>query len=201
MLKLYYTPGACSLSPHIALREAGLPFELERVDLRAKTTASGEDFTKINGKGYVPALALDNGELLTEGVAIVQYVADRVPDARLAPAAGQLERYRLQEWLNYITSELHKNLSTLFGGAPEAYKETIRDRIASRLEYVDQQLGDKEYLLGSSFSVADGYLFWAIRTFHKVTQRQLPARLAAFQQRVAERPAVKEALQAEGFSS
>ncbi|MGH7185555.1 MAG: glutathione S-transferase N-terminal domain-containing protein, partial [Pseudomonadota bacterium] len=128
-MKLYYTPGACSMSPHIVLREAGLPFELERVDLYAKKTETGADFTKINAKGLVPTLQLDNGELLTEGPAIVQYLADRNPQSGLVPPAGSMERYRQQEWLNYVTSELHKTFGPLFNDKmPEAVREMIKER-------------------------------------------------------------------------
>src|SRR3954471_17423292 len=157
LMKLYYSPGACSLSPHIALREAGLSFDLEKVDLRAKKTASGGDYLAINPRGYIPALQLDNGEVLVEGVAIVQYIGDQKPDSGLVPKAGTMERYRLQEWLTFISSELHKTFSPLFNPAlPDESKKIFRDRLTQRFGQLDKQLAGKEYLMGSKFTVADG---------------------------------------------
>ena len=200
MLKLYYSPGACSISPHIALRESKLPFELERVDLRRKKVVNGDvDFTTINPKGYVPALVLDDGQVLTEGVAIVQYIADRVPQSRLAPPAGSIERIRLQEWLNFIATELHKGVGPLYSPlASDEYKEATKDRVAARLAYLEKGIGSKPYLLGEQFSVADGYAFYALRAFRRFAQRDLSKGLAEYQARIAERPSVKEALAAEG---
>src|SRR5215831_2797803 len=167
-MKLYYSPGACSLSPHIALHEAGLTHELVKVDLRAKKTEAGDDFTQINPKGQVPALLLDNGELLTEGPVILQMIADKVADKHLAPPSGSNERYRLQEWLNFITTELHKNFSPLFQPViPDDVKAFFKDRLMGKFRYIEGQLAGRDYLLGKQFSVADGYLFvmlaWADR--------------------------------------
>jgi len=200
-MKLYFSPGACSLSPHIVLREAGFQFDIERVNLADKKTASGADFRAINPKGYVPALVLDNGEVLTEGPAIVQYLADRVPEKKLAPAAGTMERYRLMEWLNFISTELHKGFSPLFKpGTPDETKKMARDTLALRLEIVAKQLDGKEYLTGNQFTVADAYLFtvlnWASRV--DVDLSRWPV-FKAFQQRVAARPAVHAVLVAEGL--
>ena len=199
-MKLYYAPGACSLSPHIALSEAGLPFELVKVDLRAKKTASGDDFLAINSKGYVPALGLDNGQVLTEGPAIVQYVADQKPDSGLAPKAGTVERYKLQEWLGFISTELHKQFSPLFNPtAPDAWKENQRAYLKKRLDWVAEQLKGKDYLTGSTFTVADGYLFVMLR-WAQGLKVEVPAALNEFFQRVAARPKVAAALKAEGLS-
>jgi glutathione S-transferase len=202
-MKLYYSSGACSLSPHIVLREAGLPFDLIKVDTKSKKTEQGEDFTAINAKGYVPVLELDNGERLTEGPAIVQYLADQVPQKKLAPPNGTIERARLQEWLNYITSELHKGFGPLFvPGTPEDFKPTIKEKLKQRLTFVDQALAKSKqpYLLGNDFSVADAYLFtvsnWA--GFVGLDIKDL-GRLGEHQSRVRERPAVAAALRAEGL--
>ncbi len=202
-MKLYYSPGACSLSPHIALREAGLPVELHKVDLRARKLADGSDFTRINPKGYVPALGLDSGDVLTEGPAIVQYVADQNPGSGLAPAAGTIERYRLQEWLNFISTEIHKQFSPLFNPAStDEVKEAARAKLSSRFEWLDAQLAGKSYLMGERFTVADGYLFtvlnWASRV--KVDLSNRP-NLTAYHARVGARPAVQAAMRAEGLIS
>lgn len=155
-MKLYFAPGACSLSPHIALREAGLPFTAVKVNVTTKEMEGGGDYRTVNPKGYVPALGLDDGGVLTEGPAIVQYIADRAPASKLAPANGTIERYRLQEWLNFITSELHKQFSPLFDASyPEELKARQRERIGGRLEWVAQQLGNQPYLMGETFTVAD----------------------------------------------
>jgi glutathione S-transferase len=202
MLKLYYSPGACSLSPHIALREAGLKFELVQVNLKDKKTKSGEDYISINPKGYVPALTLDDGYLLTEGPAIVQWIADQKPALNLAPANGTAERYRLQEWLNYISTEIHKNFSPLFSPTTlEATKSAARQVLVKRFAIVDEKLEGKDYLLGSQFSVADAYLFtvtnWA--GFVEFDLKDYP-HLRAHQARVGSRPHVQEALKAEGLA-
>ena len=201
-MKLYYSPGACSLSPHIVARELALPLELIKVDGRSKKTATGADFLQINPKGYVPALELDGGEVLTEGPAIVQYLADQQPARGLAPANGTLARYRLQETLGFINSELHKTYSPLFNPATTA--EVREERIAylrRRYATIEQQLAGKAYLFGDDFTVADAYLFvvtsWA--TFLKLDLSEFP-NLLAFQARVAGRPAVREALIAEGLA-
>jgi glutathione S-transferase len=201
-MKLYYAPGACSLSPHISLREAGVSFDLERVDLASRKTASGEDFSKINPKGYVPALRLDDGELLTEGVAMVQFIADRYPVAGLAPANGTLERVRLQEHSNFISSELHKAFSPLFGPATSAEaKQAAVAAIGRRLDYFERILGDgRPYLLGEHFSVADAYLFTvAIWTEPTGIGLDRSPKLAAFVARVAARPSVQAAMRVEGL--
>lgn len=199
-MKLYYAPGVCSLSPHIVAREAGLPITLVRVDNKNKKTENGDDYRAINPKGYVPLLELDNGERLTEGPAIVQYLADLAPAARLAPPNGTFERYRLQEWLNFITSEIHKQFSPLFDPTmPEEAKEKFRTRLAGRFDWLAEQLQGREYLMGG-FSAADAYLF-AVLGWTKFTGPDL-ARWPVLQQyvaRVAARPHVQEALRAEGL--
>jgi glutathione S-transferase len=198
-MKLYYSPGACSLSPHIALHEAGLAHELVKVDLRAKKTESGEDFLKINPKGQVPALLLDNGELLTEGPVIVQAIADKAAAKNLAPARDSAERYKLQEWLNFITTELHKNFGPMFSPvlADEA-KAFFKDRVMGKFKYVDGALAGRDYLMGKQFTVADGYLFtmlcWADRM--KFDLSAMP-NLLAYKDRVAARPNVQAALKME----
>lgn len=200
-MKLYYAPGACSLSPHIVSRELGIPLELKKVNTKDKTIEGGGDYWKINARGYVPALELDSGEILTEGPAIVQYLADKKPQAGLAPKAGTLERYRLQEWLNFLTSEVHKQFSPLFKPTtPEDYKPVAKQNIATRFDWLDQQLAGKDYLMGKTFTVADAYAFVLIG-WTKPTQIDLGRwpNLAAFHKRVGARPKVKEALQAEGL--
>lgn len=200
-MKLYYTPGACSLSPHIALREAGLAFDLEKVDLRAKTTESGGDFTAVNPKGAVPALRLDDGSVLTENIALAQYVADQRPESGLAPAAGTMERYRLQEWLAYVSTELHKTFSPLFyPGTPDAFKTIVRENLAKRFAFLDKHLASNPYLMGEVFTVADGYCFTILR-WADMFQIDLSAypNLTAYRDRVKARPKVEEALRAEGL--
>jgi glutathione S-transferase len=200
-MNLYYAPGACSLSPHIVARELGLPFELKKVSTKDKTIEGGGDYWKVNPRGYVPALELDNGEILTEGPAIVQYLADQKPDAGLAPKSGTFERYRVQEWLNFITSELHKQFSPLFKpNTPEDYKPIAKQNIATRFDWLDKQLAGKDYLTGRQFTIADAYLF-VMLNWTKPTQIDLSKwpNLLAFHKRVAARPKVKEALQAEGL--
>ena len=199
-MKLYYSPGACSLSPHIVSREAGIPLELKKTSTKDKTVEGGGDYWKVNGKGYVPALELDNGQVLTEGPAIVQYLADQKPDSGLAPKAGSLERYRLQEWLNFITSEIHKSFSPLFRPTtPDEYKKIAKENLAGRFAWLDKQLAGKEYLMGK-FSVADAYLF-TVLGWTKPTQIDLSQwpNLAAYHARVAARPKVQEAMKAEGL--
>jgi glutathione S-transferase len=200
-MKLFYSPGACSLSPHIALMEAGIPFELQKVSTKTHLVDGGGDFYAINPKGYVPTLELDNGEMLTEGPAIVQYIADLKPASGLAPACGTMGRYRVQEWLNFVTSELHKNFSPLFGAdAPADYKETLKKKLLMRYEWIDKQLAGKLYLTGDTFTVADGYLF-TVTNWTKPMHIDLSAmpNLVAFQARVAARPAVQAAMKAEGL--
>lgn len=198
-MKLFYKPGACSLSPHIVLREAGLDFSIESVDLAIKITETGEDYLSINPKGQVPALVLDDGSLLTEGVAIVQYLADLVPDRHLIAPAGTLSRYHAIEWLNFVATELHKGFSPLFNPkTPDEYKVIARERLDKQFSYVDSVLAQHDYLLGKKFSVADAYLFtvtrWANALKLDITQR---SNLDKYMARVAERPAVKAALAAE----
>ncbi|WP_025916654.1 glutathione transferase GstA [Herminiimonas sp. CN] len=195
-MKLYFSPGACSLSPRIVLHEAGLAFEAEKVNLSKKTTAGGQDYRSINPKGSVPALQLDDGQILTEGPAIVQYLADLVPEKQLAPAAGSMARYRLMEWLNFIASELHKGFSPLFNPeVPEQSKQMARDALATRFEIVARQLASSDYLLGAQFTVADAYLFTVLNWagFVQLDMSRWPA-IAVFQARVAARPAVHAAL-------
>jgi glutathione S-transferase len=200
-MKLYYSPGACSLSPHIVSREAGIPVELKKVNLKDKVVEGGADFRKVNGKGYVPALELDNGQVLTEGPAIIQYLADQKPESGLAPKAGSFERYKLQEWLNFIGTEIHKGFSPLFKPTtPEEYKKTAREGLAGRFDWLNPQLEGKDYLTGKSFTVADAYLF-TVLTWTKPLQIDLSKwpNIAAFVARVAARPKVKEAMKAEGL--
>ena len=201
-MKLYYAPGSCALSPHIVLEEAGLAYTLDKVNLKTKQTASGDDFTALNPKGYVPALQLDDGTVLTEGPAIVQYLADLVPAKALAPANGTLPRYQLQSWLTFIGTELHKSFSPFFNPAatPEM-KDIARGNLERRLGYVDAQLADRDFLLGEAFSVADAYLF-TVLSWSKVPQLDLSKwpHVLAFQARVSARPAVQRALKAEGLA-
>jgi glutathione S-transferase len=200
-MKLYYTPGACSLSPHIALLEAGLPYDLIKVDLRAKKLENGDDFLKVNPKGQVPVLALDSGELVTEGPVIIQMIADKAAAKNLAPARDSSERYKLLEWLNFITTELHKNFGPMFSPvlADEA-KAFFKDRVMGKFKYVESQLAGREYLMGSRFTVADGYLFtmlsWADRL--KFDLSEMP-NLLAYKARIGARPKVQEALTKEGL--
>lgn len=200
-MKLYYAPGACSLSPHIVARELGLPVQLQKVNNKEKTVEGGGDYWQVNGKGYVPALELDNGEVLTEGPAIVQYLADRKPESGLAPKAGSLERYRVQEWLNFITSEIHKQFSPLFRpNTPEEYKAICKENLAKRFAWIDRQLAGKDYLTGQGFTVADAYLFTVLRWTvpMKIDLSPWP-NLAAYLRRVGKRPKVMEAMQEEGL--
>ena len=200
-MRLYSMPGACSLAANIALREAGIPFELVKVSHRTHKTSDGVDFTQINSKGYVPALVLDTGELLTENTALLQYIADLNPDARLAPPVGTLERYRLSEWLAYLNSEVHKSFSPLFApNASEDMKQYARDNLTKRLGWLAQQLGSKPYLLGEQFTVADAYLFVTLSWSGLAGVDLSPwPTLKAFQERVAARPSVIEAMTAEGL--
>lgn len=201
-MKLYYSPGACSLSPHIALLEAGLAHDLAKVDLKAKKVEDGSDFLKVNPKGQVPTLQLDDGSILTEGPVIVQAIADRVAGKNLAPASGTTERYRLQEWLNFITSELHKNFSPLFAPVlSDETKQFFRDRLMGKLKHVDEKLAGHDYLMGNAFSVADGYLYTMLRwaDAHKFDLSAMK-NLTAYKARVAARPQVQAALKSEGLA-
>jgi glutathione S-transferase len=201
MLKLYYAPGACSISPHVALREAQLPFSLEKVDFKlGKKLADGTAFATINPKGYVPALKLADGRVVTEVVAIVQYVADLKPESRLAPPCGTFERVRLHEWLNFIATELHKGLGSLFGPlSTQAIKDATREKFAGRLAFVETSLSGQQWLLGDSFSVADGYLLYFLRTWQRAAHGTLTPALADYYARLLARPAVQAAIAAEGL--
>ncbi len=200
-MKLYYSPGACSLSPHIVAREAGIEVQLEKVDTKSHTFGAGSDYYKVNPKGYVPALEIKAGEVLTEGPAIVQYLGDQKPQSGLVPAAGSMERYRLQEMLGYINSEIHKTYSPLF--SPDTTPGVAEERKAylkKRYKYLDEKLGGHEYLFGDKFSAADAYLFtvtnWARHVKLDLTEFR---NIEAFQKRVAARPAVQAAMKAEGL--
>ena len=198
-MKLYYSPGACSLSPHIVAEEAGIPLDLVKIDMKTKQTEHGEDFLAINPKGYVPTLQLDNGEVLTEGPAIVQYLADLKPDSALAPANGSFPRYRLQEALGYINSELHKTYSPLFSSdTPPEVRKDREDYLLKRYAFIERVLAKQPYLLGEQFTAADAYLFTVTNWAHlvKLDLSSLP-NLLAFQKRVGERPAVQAAMRAE----
>jgi len=200
-MKLYYSPGACSLSPHIALREAGLAFEPVLASTKSHQLQDGTDYYGINPLGYVPVLELDDGTRLREGPAIVQYIADQVPLKNLAPANGTLPRYRLQEWLTFIGTEIHKTYSPLFNPAmPEEGKKILRDKLVSRYQWVNGQLDGKDWLMGDQFSVADGY-FFAVTRWAKPMNIDLSGapNVAAHHERMAARPAVREALQFEGL--
>jgi glutathione S-transferase len=201
-MKLYYSPGACSLSPHIVLNEGGFSYDTERVDLASGKTETGADYRAVNPNGYVPALLLDDGQVLTEGPAIVQYLADRVPEKRLAPPAGTMERYRLMEWLNFISTELHKDFGALFNPqAPEEWKMAVKAQLAQRIGHVSQRLEGKTYIMGDDFTVADAYLFTVLGWGQYVGLDLSPwPMLAAYLGRVAARPAVQAALKAEGLT-
>lgn len=208
-MKLYFSPGSCSLSPHIALREAGLDFDLVRVNLKTHTFGDGQDYSAINALGYVPVLQLDGGEVFREGAVLVQYIADQAPDSGLAPANGTLERYRLQEWLNFLGSEVHKGFVPLFyGAAAEGYFNIARAKLFERFKWIDAQLAGKAFLTGDKFTIADGYLFamigwakadWLHSVHHLDVDLTELGNLAAWYQRVLSRPAVQAALKAEGL--
>ncbi|MGZ5058154.1 MAG: glutathione transferase GstA [Methylobacter sp.] len=200
-MKLYYSKGACSLSPHITACEAELPLELVEVDLKSKLTKAGEDFRLINPNGYVPVLVLDDGNKLTEGPAIVQYLADRALDKKLVPLAGTFERYQLQQWLNFISTEIHKGFGALFNPAmPEAGKQVAITTLISRLENVSEHLSSRAFLLGDHFTVADGYLFVTLRwgAYVNLDIGRWPV-LANYVAKISARPAVQQALKEEGL--
>ena len=194
-MKLYYAPGTCALSPHIALLEAGLPFEPVRVNTKTHRLDDGSDYHAVNPKGYVPTLEFDDGDRLTEGPAIVQWIADQAPEKRLAPPAGTMARYRLQEWLNFITAELHKQYGPMFNAAmPEEAKALLREKLAQRYAWLDGQLAGRPYLTGEDFTVADAYLYVVTRwAGHSQLDLSAHTHVAAFMERVAARPAVQEA--------
>jgi len=200
-MKLYYKAGACSLSPHIILRETGVDFSLVKVDLASKKTEAGDDYLEVNAKGQVPALVLDDGSLLTEGVAIVQFLADKVPDRQLLAPAGSMTRYHTLEWLNYIATELHKGFSPLFNPAtPDEFRTLTRKTLEKKLQYVNEELNDKQWLMGLRFSVADAYLFTVLRWAYAVKlEMNGLSNIEAFMERMKARPAVEAALAAEGI--
>jgi len=200
-MKLYYSPGACSLSPHVVACEAGLPIELVKVDLQNKRTETGEDFRQINPNGYVPVLVLDDGRKLFEGPAIVQYLADLVPEKKLIPVAGTFERYQLQQWLNFISTEIHKSFSPLFNPvAPEAAKQLAKGILTARLETVAEKLSGQPFLLGENFSVADIYLFVTLNwgQYVDIDISRWPA-LAQYANKISQRPAVQKAMKEEAL--
>jgi glutathione S-transferase len=200
-MRLYYSPGSCSLSPHIVLREMGSEFELVKVDLRSHEMANHGSFYDVNDKGYVPVLELDDGKRLSEGVAIVQYLADQAPASKLAPPNGTFERYQLQEWLNFVTTEFHKQYSWLFiKTTPADIQESQRKKLHGRFTLVDKHLEGKEWLMGDTFTAADAYLFTVSRWNHhnKLDTSDLP-RFTAWYAKVAARPAVQAAMHAEGI--
>ncbi|MGZ4981609.1 MAG: glutathione transferase GstA [Methylobacter sp.] len=200
-MKLYYSKGACSLSPHITACEAELPIELVEVDLQSKRTNAGEDFRLINPNGYVPVLMFDDGKKLTEGPAIVQYLADQAPDKKLVPAAGTFERYQLQQWLNFISTEIHKVFGSLFNPAmPEEAKQLATKLLTSRLETVAEHLSNRAFLLGDYFTVADAYLFVTLRwgTYVNVDISRWPV-LANYAAKISARPAIQKAMKEEGL--
>ncbi|WP_410211702.1 glutathione transferase GstA [Aquirhabdus sp.] len=200
-MKLYFAPETCSLSPHIVLRELGLPFELIKVNNKTKITATGEDFWQINPKGYVAALQLDNGQVLTEGTAIVQYLADLKPEATLAPLNGTWERVRLQEWLSFISSEIHSGMSPLFNrDIPEDVKDIFKTKLYKRFDFIEQTLAEHDYLLGGSFSIADAYLFTVLRWVKFFAIDLSPwISIVKYCDRIQRRPSVVAALQAEAL--
>jgi glutathione S-transferase len=200
---LYWAPNTCSLSPHITLRESGLPFELVRVDLRAKKLADGGDWLAVNAKGYVPALKIPSGEILTEGAVMVQYLADRAPEKNLAPAYGSMERVRLMEWLHFIATELHKGMSPLYNPkANDDFKASLKERLVGRWTTLAEGIGDKPYLTGD-FTIADGYAFYVLRAWQHAFKESIERwpTLKAYYGRLAARPTVAAALDAEGLTA
>lgn len=195
-MKLFYVPGVCSLSPHIVLREMGADFQLDKVDRKTKIAESGVDYNQLNPKGYVPALQLDDGTLLTEGAAILMYLADQKGGEKVAPKAGTKERYKVQEWLVFVGTELHKNFGAIFRKSPDT---APREILGKRLDLVARVLEKQPYLLGEKFTAADAYLFTVLRWAPHV-EVPLPAPLQAFVQRVSARPAVAQALKVEGLA-
>jgi glutathione S-transferase len=201
-MKLYYVPGACSMAPHIALREAGLSFEIDKMDPATRRTEKGEDYLKVNPKGSVPALRLDNGEVLTEAAVILQYIADQKPASGLAPAAGSMPRYRLAEWLNYISSEVHKQLGPFFNPKlPPEWRENQINLLSKRFDILAERLKSHAYLMGDNFTIADAYLFTVLNwcNLFKLDLSKWPA-LTDYLGRIAARPAVQAVLKAEGLA-
>ena len=200
-MQLYFSPGACSLASHITAREAGVNVELKRADTKTKKLEDGSDYFAINSKGAVPALKLDNGQVLTEGVAIMQYLADQKPESGIVPKAGTFERYRVQEWLNYVTSEIHKGFSPLWGDNAPEEKAYAQKNLEKKFDWLDKQLAGKKYLTGDAFTAADAYLFTVVNWVNFLSiDISKWANLKAFQERVAARPKVQEAMAAEGLT-
>ena len=201
-MKLYYSPGACSLAPHIVAREAGLPLDLVKVDLGAKKTESGADYCAVNGKGYVPAVELDDGRVLTEAATVVQYLADRKPESGLVPAPGTPDRYAQMEWLTFVSSELHKGLGALFNPkATDEMKKVLKDKFAPRFAWLDKELAGRKFLMGDRFTAADAYAYTVLRWADPLAVDLTPyPNIRAYRERVAARPAVQEALRAEGLA-
>lgn len=206
-MKLYFSPGSCSLSPHIALREAGLDFELIRVDTKTHKYADGQDYYKINELGYVPALQIENGEVFREGATLIQYIADLVPESGLAPKNGTIERYRLQEWLSFLSTEIHKGSIPLFYGAGN-YIDIAKTKLLNHFKWIDKQLANQQFLMGSQFTIADGYLFaltgwvkadWMVSVYNLDADLTDLKNLAAWHRRVISRPTVQESMKAEGL--
>lgn len=203
-MKLYYSPGACSLSPHIALREIGMAFEMDEVDLKSKKTKGGENYLSINPNGYVPALKLEDGQILTEAAVVVQYIADQRPDVALAPPAGTLARYRLQEWLHFIGTELHKGMSPLYNAkANEEYRTSLKERLHKRLGHLAKAVAERPFVMGDTFTVVDGYAFYVLRAWQKQTKTDLSPwpPLAGYYKELSGRPSVQKALEVEGISA
>ena len=201
-MKLYYAPGACSQAPHIVLREARLPFDLVKTDIRAKRTEDGRDYREVNPKGAVPALQLDGGVVLTENAAILQYAGDLAPESGLLPPLGDFDRYRVIEWLNYVATEMHKGFGPLWNPtSTDELKETTRTLLGAKFDYLQQRIGDGPYLLGERFTLPDAYLFVVLNwtRIHQIDLSRWPG-LTAFVKRVAERPAVQATLRAEGLA-
>ena len=200
MIKLYYAPGACSQAPHIILHETGLAHEVERVDLRAKLTEGGRDYREINRKGAVPAIELENGEVLTENAVVLQFLGDRSGLGQVLPPMGDFRRYRVLEWVNYITTELHKSFGPLFGpDTPAEMKDHLKKKIGEKFDHVEKELGDKDFLLGDHLTLPDAYLFVILGWGEKMIGLERWPRLQAFRERMMERDSVREVLKLEGL--
>ncbi|WP_394850338.1 glutathione S-transferase N-terminal domain-containing protein [Pendulispora brunnea] len=199
-MTLFYAPHVCSLAPHIVLRELGIAFELERVDLRTKRTARGDDFHAINPKGYVPALRFADGSVLTETAIIMRHLADTYPESGLAPIHGSALRLRFDEWLHFVATELHKGFTplTIMAGASEESKRWAASRLSGKISLLEGQLRDRDYLFGDRFTILDAYGFWAIRNYATLTKADLSSRLLAYRERMQSRPSIRAALDAEG---
>lgn len=208
MMKLYFSPGACSLNPHIVLNEVGAPYEMERVDLKAKKTQKGEDFLKINPKGQVPTFQTEDGKILTEGAVIVQYIADKYPEKNMMPKWGTWERYKANEWLNYVATEIHKNMGTMFAvdrmitnkEGNEEFKNSMRDGLGKKFDYLSSHLSNNTFLMGSQFCAADAYLYTVLswHAYLKLDMTKWP-KLMGYMEQIQTRPAVRATLKAEGL--